>query len=77
MSAAAGKTNKTSAAQDPIAWAVDQGFEPDDVLSLHYVLGYVWSALSTEPGLSKKLADALTLIEANRAMRAQRAGGAK
>ena len=73
----AGKTNKASAAQDPIAWAADRGISPQSVNSPHFVLGYVRGALQSSKHLSPNLRDALTLIEAHCAMSDMRVGGAK
>ena len=73
----AGKTSKASAAQDPIAWAVEQGIRPQSVNSPHFVLGYVRGALQSSKHLSPDLRAALTLIEAHCAMSDMRAGGAK
>lgn len=73
----AGKTSKTSAPQDPIAWAADQGISPQSVNSPHFVLGYLRGALESATRLSSGLRDALTLIEAHCAMRDMRAGSAK
>ena len=73
----AGKTNKASAPQDPIAWAADQGISPQSVDSPHFVLGFVHSALQSSKHLSPDLRAALTLIEAHCAMSDMRAGGAK
>ncbi len=73
----AGKTSKTSAPQDPIAWAADQGISPQSVNSPHFVLGYLRGALGSATRLSPGLRDALTLIEAHCAPRDMRAGSAK
>ena len=73
----AGKTSKASAAQDPIAWAVEQGIRPQSVNSPHFVLGFVHSALQSSKRLSPALRDALVLIEAHCAMSDMRVGSAK
>ena len=54
----AGKTNKASAEQDPIAWAVEQGISPQSVNSPHFVLGFVRgcvrSALSAKDAAARQ-----------------------